>query len=82
MAKIDFEKGKITLMNLLQFVREIREKVLNGGGDAEPVSWGDVTGKPTTFTPATHTHPTSEITGLDAKISAIEARLDALELLE
>jgi hypothetical protein len=28
------------------------------------VAWGDVTGKPTTFTPAAHTHPVSELTDL------------------
>jgi hypothetical protein len=30
------------------------------------VSWGDVTGKPTTFPPVPHTHPISEVTGLQS----------------
>lgn len=37
-----------------------------GGGDAAPVAWGDVTGKPSTFPPATHTHVVADVTGLKA----------------
>ena len=33
----------------------------SGGGDAS-VAWEDVTGKPTTFAPAAHTHAWSEVT--------------------
>ena len=36
-----------------------------GGG---PVAWDDVTGKPSTFAPSAHTHPTSEVTGLDTAL--------------
>lgn len=32
----------------------------------EPVAWDDVTGKPTTFAPATHSHAYAEITGKPA----------------
>ncbi len=28
------------------------------------IAWGDVTGKPSTYTPSSHTHPTSQITAL------------------
>lgn len=36
---------------------------------AESVAWNGVTGKPSSFTPAAHTHPTSEVTGLDAALA-------------
>ncbi|WP_288795114.1 hypothetical protein [uncultured Megamonas sp.] len=36
----------------------------SGGSTSTSVSWEDVTGKPSTFTPSSHTHTTSEITGL------------------
>lgn len=35
-----------------------------------PSSWTEVSGKPVTFTPAAHTHATSEITGLDTALAA------------
>jgi len=35
--------------------------VVGGGGST---AWDDITGKPTTFPPATHTHPESDITNL------------------
>lgn len=37
---------------------------------ADAVAWTGVTGKPSSFPPATHTHPTSEITGLDTALAA------------
>ena len=37
---------------------------------AEAVPWTGVTGKPSSFTPSAHSHPTSEITGLDAALAA------------
>lgn len=33
------------------------------------VAWGDITDKPSEFTPESHTHATSEITGLDTALS-------------
>jgi hypothetical protein len=48
-------------------------KVLPGQlptGSGGIVSWLDLTDKPDTFPPATHTHPTGEITGLDAALIA------------
>lgn len=47
-----------------------------GAGDSSPVAWGDVTGKPSAFTPSSHTHEISEITGLEARLAAIEAALE------
>jgi hypothetical protein len=37
---------------------------------AEAVPWTGVTGKPSSFAPSAHNHPTSEITGLDATLAA------------
>ena len=34
------------------------------GGAPATVAWEDVTGKPTTFTPASHTHSIADIEGL------------------
>lgn len=31
-------------------------------------SWNGITDKPTTFTPSTHSHPTSQVTGLDGAL--------------
>lgn len=38
--------------------------------DADAVPWAGVTGKPSTFTPSTHSHATSDVTGLDAALLA------------
>lgn len=47
-------------------------------GDYQP-TWAQVTGKPTTFAPSAHTHPTSEIVGLDGTLSGYGSRISALE---
>lgn len=38
------------------------------GGYLTSVAWGDVTGKPTTFSPSAHTHSISNITGLQTAL--------------
>ena len=40
----------------------------SGGSTSTSVSWEDVTGKPSTFTPSSHTHSTSEITDLSSYV--------------
>lgn len=40
---------------------------------APPPTWESVTGKPSVFPPESHTHPTSEILGLDQSLSDLEA---------
>lgn len=40
----------------------------------QTVSWGDIQGKPTNFTPSAHQHPISDITGLQ---NALNAKLDS-----
>lgn len=39
-----------------------------GGSTGGSVSWSDVTNKPSTFTPSSHTHSTSDISGLDSYV--------------
>lgn len=43
-----------------------------GGSTSTSVSWTDVTNKPSTFTPSSHTHPTSEITGLSNYVQGVK----------
>ena len=40
----------------------------SGGSSGGSVSWSDVTNKPSTFTPSSHTHSISEISGLDSYV--------------
>lgn len=40
----------------------------SGGSSGGSVSWSDVTNKPSTFTPSSHTHSTSEISGLSSYV--------------
>lgn len=50
-----------------------------GGGTGGPVSWTQVTGKPTEFPPTSHIHPIVDVTGLqgalDAKVGISDPRL-------
>ena len=40
----------------------------SGGSSGGSVSWTDVTNKPSTFTPSSHTHSTSDINGLNSYV--------------
>lgn len=42
-----------------------------GGSTSTSVSWSDVTNKPSTFTPSSHTHSTSDINGLSNYVQGI-----------
>lgn len=46
------------------------ESEISGGSGSTPtsVSWSDVTNKPSTFTPSSHTHSTSDISGLSSYV--------------
>ncbi|MGO3179487.1 MAG: hypothetical protein ACTIJR_07975 [Brevibacterium linens] len=46
------------------------------GGDVS-VSWADVSGKPSTFTPDTHTHAIGDVDGLQA---ALDSKADSSDL--
>ena len=43
-----------------------------GGSTSTSVSWSDVTNKPSTFTPSSHTHSTSDINGLSSYVQGIK----------
>lgn len=60
----------------LYFNTATGKMMLDKGGSVTPlldtaVAWADVTGKPSTFTPSAHTHPTSEVTGLDTALALL-----------
>lgn len=40
----------------------------SGGSTSTSVSWSDVTNKPSTFTPSSHTHSTNDISGLSSYV--------------
>lgn len=44
----------------------------SGGSSGGSVSWTDVTNKPSTFTPSSHKHSTSDINGLDSYVQGIK----------
>ena len=47
----------------------------DGGGSGGPVAWDQITGKPTEFPPAAHTHQQSEVDGLEGRLDAIEGSI-------
>ena len=54
-------------------LKSVYDTTHNGKVDAaetaDAVAWTGVTGKPSSFTPAAHSHSTSEVTGLDAALT-------------
>ena len=44
----------------------------SGGSTSTSVSWSDVTNKPSTFTPSSHTHSTNDINGLSNYVQGIK----------
>jgi hypothetical protein len=52
-------------------------KVTGGGGSGGSVAWTDITAKPSTFPPSSHTHPISEVVSL---ATALAAKADASAL--
>lgn len=44
----------------------------SGGSSGGSVSWQDVTNKPSTFTPSSHTHSTSDISGLSNYVQGVK----------
>ncbi len=55
--------------------RRLYDTLGSTGGSIGTVAWTDITGKPTTFDPVAHTHPTSDVTGLDTALSGKQATL-------
>ena len=47
----------------------------SGGGTPNTVDWSNVTNKPSTFTPAAHTHTISDVTNLQSTINTINGNV-------
>lgn len=52
------------------FVELSQGSISSGGGAPD---WDDITNKPSTFTPSAHTHPISDVTGLQAALDGKQA---------
>lgn len=49
------------------------------GALAPPPTWDSVEGKPSTFPPSAHSHPTSQVNGLDATLASINTSITSLQ---
>lgn len=45
---------------------------ITGGSSSSSVSWSDITGKPSTFAPSSHTHSTSDINNFTSAVQAVK----------
>jgi len=43
---------------------------------SHPHAWGDITGKPASYTPSAHGHPVSDVTGLQTQLTGLQAGID------
>lgn len=60
-----------------EYTNVIKISVIGGSGGSSgststSVSWQDVTNKPSTFTPSSHTHSTSDISGLSSYVQGVK----------
>lgn len=58
---------------------DILKALESATGGEITVTWNDVSGKPATFPPATHTHTIDQVTNLQTELGDIKARLTTLE---
>lgn len=58
------ESNSLSVVNDKLYYFDENNNEFKIGSDGETVTWDDVQDKPATFTPSTHTHPISQITGL------------------
>lgn len=49
------------------------------GALAPPPTWDSVEGKPSTFPPSAHSHPTSQVSGLDVALESINTSITSLQ---
>ena len=49
------------------------------GALAPPPTWDSVEGKPSTFPPSSHNHPTSQVSGLDVALESINTSITSLQ---
>src|SRR5690625_7706245 len=74
----DVEADPTQFLGQVVLVDEDGEPWSAGAGDSSPVAWGDVMGKPCTFTPATHSHEIADVTGLESRNTDLVSQLEAL----
>lgn len=66
---IGFMAGdNVTLEAIVKDYINVIKISAKGGSSGGSVSWSDVTNKPSTFTPSSHTHSTSDISGLSSYV--------------
>lgn len=66
-----------TLRGLAQRVARLERLVTSiRRGSGVAVKWSAITGRPATYPPSTHTHPTSQVTGLDNTLASLQAQID------
>lgn len=72
---------ELTEETLLKKMPPIRIPFINGEASGEPgtVTWGNIIGKPSTFTPSPHTHNQGEIAGLQETINNLQDEIDEVE---
>lgn len=46
---------------------------------AKTATWGQISNRPSSFTPSDHTHEIADVDGLQAALDALSDRVDALE---
>lgn len=73
-ATTAFVQSKVTALGAGDMNKAVYDANDDGKVDAaevaDSVAWSGVTGKPTSFTPAPHNHPVSEVSGLQATLDA------------
>jgi hypothetical protein len=74
LATTAFVQTALSSLGTGDMTKSVYDTTNNGKVDvaevADAVAWTGITGKPSSFTPAAHMHATSEVTGLDAALSA------------
>ena len=53
-----------------KFLAKLVEKQSGGSGTANPVTWENVTGKPSDFPPEDHSHQISDVSGLQTVLNS------------
>lgn len=67
-ASLQGNKLRLVMSNEQVFEVDLSAVVGSGGGGITSVQWNDIEDKPPTFTPATHTHPISQVNGLQGAL--------------
>lgn len=57
----------------------VDERIQNVDLGNTVVAWADVQNKPATFTPTTHSHSVAQVTGLETRLQALEAKILILQ---